>query len=344
VSFVCVIPAFRPPEALIDLVRRLGGLGRPIVVVNDGSGDAFDALFRDVARLPNVVVCEHAINLGKGAALRTAMHVCLTRYREATGIVTLDADGQHDPEDARRVGDRLDEKPDTLVLGVRRFLGPVPLRSRIGNTLTRRLFRLLLGVSLTDTQTGLRGIPRTLAKRLLRLRSRRYDFEMEMLIVCREVGVPIDQVEIRTIYLDGNATSHFHPVFDSLFIYFALLRFVGASLCTAAIDNLVFITVFTAMGSILVAQVAGRGVALIVNFLLLRNFVFRAREERLAPPMLRYLLSVAGFGVIAYGMIQFLANQFGTPVVLAKISVETLLFVVNFVVQRDLVFQRNREN
>jgi putative flippase GtrA len=166
---------------------------------------------------------------------------------------------------------------------------------------------------------------------------------MEMLIVCREVGVPIDQVEIRTIYLDGNATSHFHPVFDSLFIYFALLRFVGASLCTAAIDNLVFITVFTAMGSILVAQVAGRGVALIVNFLLLRNFVFRAREERLAPPMLRYLLSVAGFGVIAYGMIYFLANQFGTSVVLAKISVETLLFVVNFVVQRELVFQRNRE-
>ena len=91
---------------------------------------------------------------------------------------------------------------------------------------------------------------------------------------------------------------------------------------------------------------AGRRVepALIVNFLLLRNFVFRAREERLAPPMLRYLLSVAGFGVIAYGMIYFLANQFGTPVVLAKISVETLLFVVNFVVQRDLVFQRNREN
>jgi len=60
--------------------------------------------------------------------------------------------------------------------------------------------------------------------------------------------------------------------------------------------------------------------------------------------MLRYLLSVAGFGVVAYGMIHFLANQFGTPVVLAKISVETLLFVVNFVVQRDLVFQRNREN
>ncbi len=84
-SFVCVIPAYRPPEALIDLVRRLGGLGRPIVVVNDGSGDAFDALFRSVARLPNVVVCKHAINLGKGAALRTAMHVCLTRYRDATG-------------------------------------------------------------------------------------------------------------------------------------------------------------------------------------------------------------------------------------------------------------------
>jgi hypothetical protein len=63
------------------------------------------------------------------------MHVCLTRYRDATGIVTLDADGQHDPEDARRVGDRLDEKPGTLILGVRRFLGTVPLRSRIGNTL-----------------------------------------------------------------------------------------------------------------------------------------------------------------------------------------------------------------
>ena len=129
------------------------------MVVNDGSGDVFDALFA-VKRGSRTSSFASTRSLGKGAALRTAMHVCLTRYRDATGIVTLDADGQHDPEDARRVGDRLDGKSGTLVLGVRRFLGTVPLRSRIGNTLTRWLFRLLLGVSLTDTQTGLRGIPR----------------------------------------------------------------------------------------------------------------------------------------------------------------------------------------
>lgn len=73
-SFVCVISAYHPPQALIDVVRRLGRLGRPVVVVNDGSGGAFDPLFRAVARIPNVVLCEHAVNVGKGAALRTATY------------------------------------------------------------------------------------------------------------------------------------------------------------------------------------------------------------------------------------------------------------------------------
>ena len=275
------------------------------------------------------------------------MHVCLTRFRDATGIVTLDADGQHDPEDARRVGNRLeDEKPGTLVLGVRRFLGPVPLRSRIGNTLTRWLFRLLLGVSLTDTQTGLRGIPGALAKRLLRLRSRRYDFEMEMLMVTLPRGGRAHR-SVRDPHADLSRRQCHLPLPPRLRLPFHLLR--AAPLrrrepIFAAIDNLVFITVFTAMARH-PGRTGGRS-----GRRAHRQFPpapqLRVPGARGAPvfPMLRSFLSVAGFGVIAYGMIHFLADQFGTPVVLAKIGVATLLFIMNFIIQPDLVFQRNREN
>src|SRR6185369_8570471 len=171
-----------------------------------------------------------AVNLGKGAALKTGINHALCTFPGLTGIVTADADGQHHPEDIRRVAETQREHPDALVMGARTFDADVPLRSRFGNILTRRLMQTLIGTKLQDTQTGLRGIPVGLAERLLLVEARGYEFELEMLIAARQAGVPVVEVPIRTIYEPGNKSSHFNPLTDSMKIYFVLLRFTSAGL------------------------------------------------------------------------------------------------------------------
>jgi glycosyltransferase involved in cell wall biosynthesis len=339
VRYAVLIPAYRPSAGLIDLVRDLASRGIPaIVVVDDGSGAAFLDIFDQVAQFPNVQVLRHAVNLGKGAALKTGINHAQCEFPELRGIITADADGQHHPEDIERVAARLMERPDALVLGVRTFDGAVPFRSRFGNLLTRRLTQALIGAKLQDTQTGLRGIPQCMFAHLLRVEARGYEFELEMLIAARQLGVPLVEESIRTIYEPGNRSSHFNPIKDSMKIYFVLLRFSSVSLITALLDNLVFYFVWRRTGFVLESQVAGRLVAVIFNYSMVRKTVFASREghQVLLP---KYLLLVATSGTASYLGIQFLTTRFGVNAMPAKLFVETLLFFVNFLIQRTFIFR-----
>ena len=196
----------------MDVVRRLtAASGYPVVIVDDGSGPAYRDVFTRVAELPGVRVLRHAVNLGKGAALKTAMNHVLCALSAAIGIVTADADGQHHSEDVLRVAEALASNPEALLLGCRGFDRDVPLRSRFGNVLTRGVMHALLGRNLTDTQTGLRGIPAAFLPTLLRLETGGYEFELEMLIAAHQFSLPLVEVPIRTIYEPGNRPSHFNP-------------------------------------------------------------------------------------------------------------------------------------
>src|SRR5260370_41922271 len=184
-----VVPAYRPGVSLVELAQSLSTLGfQSVIVVDDGSGPDYEDVFRRCAEVPVVHLTRHAINLGKGAALKTGMDYALTHGPECRGIVTADADGQHLAEDIARVADKLLTNPDALILGVRRRQGEVPLRSRVGNTVTRWLVHLLAGQRLTDTQTGLRGIPSGLIPHLLRLPTAGYGFELDMLFGCKPLS------------------------------------------------------------------------------------------------------------------------------------------------------------
>ena len=217
-----VIPVCDPDaERFPPLVRRLREDFTHIVVVDDGSAcgrEAFDAVRGDVD-----VVLVHEVNRGKGAALRTAFAWVRANLPHVAGVVTVDGDGQHDPEDVRRVAEKLAEGPAKgLVLGVRTFAGNVPFRSKLGNLWTRGLFRLLTGLAVSDTQTGLRGIPAALLPRLLAIPGDRYEYEIRMLADARRHPAPPIEVPIRTIYLDGNATSHYRPLRDTFRTQLAL--------------------------------------------------------------------------------------------------------------------------
>ncbi|MEO8595270.1 MAG: glycosyltransferase [Candidatus Solibacter sp.] len=338
VQHVVLIPAYKPSNGLIDLLRDLASGPVPILLVDDGSGPEFRGIFQQAAQFPGVEVLRHAVNLGKGAALKTGINHALCAYPDLTGIVTADADGQHHPQDIQRVAAQQLQQPEALVMGARTFDDAVPLRSRFGNVLTRRLMAALIGTKLQDTQTGLRGIPAELAARLLRLEARGYEFELEMLIEARQSGVPVIEVPIRTIYEPGNQSSHFNPLLDSMKIYFVLLRFSSAGLLAALLDNLIFYLIWKRTGYILGAQVVARVVSVAVNYSMVRSRVFASREghQVLLP---KYLLLVVASGTASYLGIRFATARLHVTAMPAKIFIETLLFFVNFAIQRMFIFK-----
>jgi len=337
------LPAYNPGRQFPELIEALAQTDiERVIVVNDGSGPAFEHAFRRLADLPRVYVLRHAVNLGKGAALKTALNFVLAAFPELVGVVTADADGQHLVDDIVAIAKTLLRNPDALILGVRQFDQAVPMRSRFGNTLTRHFLRFLVGQRLADTQTGLRGIPKQLIPQLLKLPSSGYEFELDMLIACKHRSCPIVQQKIRTIYIDDNRSSHFSPVFDSMRIYFVLFRFTVNSLITALIDNLVFAAVYFSGASVVRAQAAGRLLALTFNYAAARSFVFLSQQTH-GVVLPRYLLLVLASGFVSYSLIQLLISLLSFPVLTAKVTAELLLFIVNFLIQRDMVFTKRAE-
>ena len=338
IAVAVLIPAYRPGEILVDIVRSLRTSGfTSIVVVDDGSGPEYASIFRQLSGLTGVRLLRHAVNLGKGAALKTGINDALVSSPQLKGIITVDADGQHDPADVARVALRFAEQPGSLVLGARMFTGHVPLRSRFGNAMTQTAMRFIAGQRLADTQTGLRAIPRRLAERMLSVAASGYEFELEMLIAAKHLGFPVIEQPIQTIYEAGNPTSHFEPLRDSMRIYFVLLRFGMISMLTAALDNLLFYTFYRMSGNIAASLFGARVIALGFNYAAVRKAVFFSREQhRVALP--RYLLLAAANVCISYSLISFLSGTMGIEVIAAKISVESFLFIANFAIQRDFVF------
>jgi len=216
-----LIPAWQPDSVLVELVAELSQ-HHAVVVLDDGSDEVSRRVFEELPE-DNVRLLRHAVNLGKGRALKSCFNCILTEYPHMKGVVTADADGQHTVADILRVAQTLTEA-GVPVLGSRGFQKSVPFRNRFGNALTRCVFRWLTGAKLHDTQSGLRGFPVSLLAELMTLEGEWYEYEMNVLAhLCRSGRRPLE-VPIETVYLESNRSSHFHPVWDSMRIYFVLAR------------------------------------------------------------------------------------------------------------------------
>jgi glycosyltransferase involved in cell wall biosynthesis len=339
-----IIPAFNPDNSLVQLVKALAQYPyAEVVVVDDGSRQACEPVFVEVAALSGVTLLRHAVNVGKGRALKTAFNHCLLQKPPLLGVVTADADGQHKVDDIARVAVALAQQAtEALVLGVREFSSEVPLRSKLGNELTRLVFRGLYGLQVRDTQTGLRGLPLASLPLMLAQHGERYEYESTMLIAAINHRLPVQEVVIDTIYLNNNSSSHFDVLRDSMKIYFVLLRFLLSSLLTSGIDFLVFSLAYTLTDSVAAGMLWGRGIAQAVNFLLNQRLVFRQPKGGYGV-FLRYLALVALLGLLSYLMINELQEMFGLNTLLAKLLAESVLFVLSFSTQHELVFAAPRQ-
>ena len=343
-----IIPSLEPDDRLPALLADLKAAGiENIVLVDDGSGPNYRRYF-DAAEADGCVVLRHAVNLGKGRALKTAFNYCLLRWPDAPGCVTADSDGQHTPTCILSCMQALVEHPDDLILGCRDFdVEGVPDKSRMGNKITCQTFRFLVGLKITDTQTGLRAIPTGFMKHLLATAGERFEFESNMLIDTKDAGVPIFEVPIKTVYIEENKTSHFHPIRDSIRIYSIFGKFLFSSLSSSVVD-LVLFGLFCGLlrgaglsfDYIVAATVLARVISAIYNYLINYSVVFKSRAGHTGAAFRYFCLAVVQMSVSALLVSNLYSLVPGTAELLIKIPVDVLLFFISFQIQRAFVYKK----
>lgn len=259
------------------------------------------------------------------------------------GAITVDGDGQHKMEDILKVSDAMQDNPKALVLGCRCFDGEnVPARSRWGNKLSVVVFKCLCGINLSDTQTGLRGIPLSFLPVACGVAGERYEYETNFLLCAHTDGMQMLEIPICTVYENNNEVSHFHPLRDSFQIYSALLRFCGSSLLGALVDYGIFWLLLYAKVPILGATYLARCVSGCVNFACNRRVVFKSRGK-ISGQVFKYIVTaiiistLSGLGVTALNV------YLSFPPVLAKLLVDTILYFASYYVQANYIFKRAEE-
>lgn len=348
---VCIImPALNPDKGVIKYIDGLmkAGLNK-IIVVNDGSDSEHDVIFDEIAQRPECNVIRHPVNLGKGRALKDAFEFYLTSYeKEYKGVITVDSDGQHTIDDVIKIAKILEKKEDKLILGTRDFnQSNVPWKSSFGNKMTSAVVKLLWGEKISDTQTGLRGIPNRYLREFLTVPGERFEYEMNMLLYCITSQISIYEETIHTIYENNNKSTHFDPVKDSLRIYKLIFgtffKYIFSSLSASIIDLLTFqILILIVSGAklqnqILIATVIARIISSIHNYLLNAHLVFKTTEKISKTIVGYYLLAIVQM-LCSWVFVYLLATKLQLPKVVIKMLVDTALFFISYRIQKKYIF------
>jgi len=355
-SNICVVlPSLDPDEKLLAVVDGLLEYGfTDIILVNDGSKTEKLHFFDTAAAHSEVTLLHHPVNRGKGAALKTAFTYVLENRPNVEGVVTVDGDNQHHPEDTRACALHMLET-NRITLGVRDFSQPdVPKRSRSGNRITSFVFKVFVGMTISDTQTGLRAIPRKNLKLLTEIAGDRFEYETNMLLAMKTHFISFDEIKIRTVYIEENKSSHFRVFRDSWRIYKLILahffKFTASSLLSFVVDEGLFLLLSAGLHDVLngfwldtVSTVVARIISSILNFYMNLKLVFHSRERAgraffkyfaLAVPQMLIQLLLTHCAVVLLGIGEHETLLRG--VVYA--AVMTLLFFLSFTLQQRWVF------
>ena len=201
-KILAVIPAYNEAER-IGMVVRGTITHLPVLVIDDGSSDATALVSDNVG----ATVLRQTTNQGKGVALRSGFQYAIEQGYQA--VLTLDADGQHDPEEIPVFLRTFQANQADLIIGERDFSQIPPVR-RLANTLGRWSFSWAVGQPINDNQSGYRLISKRMMEAMLKSSESGFEFEVEMIVVCIQRAYVLDWVPIRTIYREEG--SHIHPL------------------------------------------------------------------------------------------------------------------------------------
>ena len=220
---IALIPSFEPDERLIKLVIELYNNEYKIIIVNDGSNSKYNKIFETCSLFSKVISYEK--NYGKGYALKTGLKYIKDNFVEYV-VITLDSDGQHTVKDANKLYEYIVNNKYDLVLGKRIRSSNTPIRSRLGNTITRDIFYLATKCKIFDTQTGLRAFTNNLIDYMINIRGNRFEYEMNVLLYAKRNNIAIKEIKIETIYIENNKGSHFKTIRDSYKIYKEIFKYI----------------------------------------------------------------------------------------------------------------------
>ena len=356
-----VLPSLDPDEKLNAVIDGLLEYGfSNIILVNDGSKQENLHYFTDAAAAhPEIHLLHHEVNRGKGAALKTAFRWFLDNCPEGAGVVTVDGDNQHHPEDTRACCEKMLETGH-CILGCRDFtLDHVPNRSRFGNHTTSLVFKTFVGMTISDTQTGLRALPREAVEELVDVAGDRFEYETNMLLAFKEKAIPFEENKIRTVYIEENKSSHFRTFVDSWRIYKLILahffRYTASSVACFVVDTGIYTLLGKLLGNTLkgfyltAASVGGaRVISSLLNFFLNQKLVFRT-GMRTGKAMLRYyclaipqmlLQMLLDDGAYKF----FHISNTGVLYTLIHVIVMIVLYVISYLVQQRWVFAPQKQN
>ena len=344
---IVLVPAYQPDEKLVRMVDELiEKTDYGIVVVDDGSDKDRMKYFEQLEG--KAIVLHHEVNRGKGAAIKTALAYIRDNYDAEDGIVTVDADGQHLVKDIIRVSDDWKANPDALVLGSRRFTGKVPVKSKVGNAITRFVFKLSTGVMVYDTQTGLRAFAVSKIPMMLDMKGDRYEYEINVLLYSTRVRMPIREVTIETVYIEENKSSHFHAFRDSWRIYKMIFLFVASSVASFLIDYGAFLLLRIgpidrmfpdSAKAILFAEIGARAISSIFNFTVNKELVFEGKGKAC---IIRYFILVIAILALDYAILWVLHDKLGVPESVSKLISGVICYPVSFLMQRIYVFKEKK--
>ena len=348
-----VLPSLNPDEKFLGVVKGLVEEGfADIVIVNDGSDADHVTWFEQAAAMPGTHVLVHEVNKGKGRALKDAFAFVAEHRPNSKGVVTIDGDGQHLRKDIVACAKVMLEHEDKVIMGCRDFNAPdIPARSRGGNKFTSRLFKYGCGIVLSDTQTGLRAIPKQYLKEFCDIKGERFEYETNMLLQMKRKGIEFVEVSIATVYEGENEGSHFHPLVDSykimklIFIHMlgTFFRYMISAGTSFVLDlGIYYLALQFGKVSILAATVIARVISSFYNFNMNRKLVFKS-EEGYGKTMVRYyalcvvqMLVSAGLVTLVKG---FIPGGAGVATVI-KAVVDTCLFVISYQIQKHWVFKK----
>ncbi|WP_019414716.1 bifunctional glycosyltransferase family 2/GtrA family protein [Paenisporosarcina sp. TG20] len=341
-----IIPAYKPTDLCLQTVEELIKVGfTNILVINDGSGQEFTPIFEEIEHYKEVTVLHHAANQGKGRALKTAFHFFLNELPHIQKVITVDADGQHLTKDICSLHHASIHKAG-IILGVRNFKQKnIPFRSRFGNNLTRNLFGYTTGIGISDTQTGLRLFLREHLMWLLSIKGEAFDYEMNILSATKDAHIPVNEVTIDTVYLNNNEASRFQPIRSSLRIYKVFLKFALSGLASFGLDIALFALFIWLWKDdapemyIVFATILARLLSSIFNYVVNRNNVFKNGDDR---SVLKYIILAVFIMALSAGLVHGTVLLIGKGEVLIKGIVDSLLFFLGFVIQKNWVFKNNK--
>lgn len=343
-----LIPTLNPDGKILTLVKELQDHDmKRIFIVDDGSSPEREIIISKLKDL-GCTILYHYENKGKWEALKMGIKY-ISKEKNIKGIITADGDGQHLTKDIKAVAEKM-LQTDEVVLWTRKFdTKNMPLASKIWNIFSEYYYKAITGKKLSDTQTGLRGIPEKYFTFAMKVPGNRYEYEMRFLEEMHHHHLEYTTVDITTVYEDDRV-SHFRVFQDSYLIYKHFFRNIIASLSSAILDVGIFMLLVTGASlqdKILLTTIIARIISGIYNFVLNKFWTFEKKDSKNTSIESRryfilYIIQMFVSGILT-SILNTLFISSTSWLLILKIFIDFVLFIINFVVQKNWVFYKKQD-